>query len=212
MSRVESILGSMGEDFATSRAKLATIETELANQKASIVSVEANWKYGLEEVKQSIAQIALRLEERDKASSGSRLTMATIVVSVGIAVVGANAFYVQSSISQSVSPLEARVTGLERMLADHHDLEERSARSTAADARSEIDRSDLNRRMAVQEDRLSKSIAEQRAEDAKLESAFTEAETQFKGLTGQVYYLWRQVTGTEYPVIPRENPMGSIQR
>lgn len=217
LTRMENTLASMGEAFAGFREELATIKSEQANQKQQIIGVENDWKTGLDSVNRSIdtkldgvneaiRDIGKRLQERDKPKTTFYISaFSTLLVLLSL-LTGVAVFFVNSSIKGETTPLMQRVAGLEQLTADHRELEDKTTRSREADARSETDRSELNRRVEVAEGELSKNIAMNRERFATLQAGFVENETQFKNLTAMVYYMWSQVFGKSYPVIPRETP------
>jgi len=219
LSRVENVLSDMGNTFTLFREELATIKTEQANQKQQIVNIEADWKIGLQnvgvsidnkmlDVTRSIDKISAKIEEKDKPRTSLWIAAFSVLLVVASSIATVGSFFVTSSIREAVVPLQQKVSGLEQLTANHHDLEDRTSRSREADARSETDRQELNRRLATVESALSDSNALTKQQLATLQAGFVENETQFKNLTGQVYVLWDKIFGRPYPIIPREVPVG----
>jgi predicted nucleic acid-binding Zn-ribbon protein len=116
-------------------------------------------------------------------------------------------FFVQSTIREETTPLKQEVAQLQQITSNIRVIEDSAIKSATADARSEQDRNEINRRLKSDEDELNDMRAKSSERFANLSAGFTESETQFKNLMSLVYYLWDQVTGHSFPIVPREAPM-----
>lgn len=206
LGRMETTLSEMGEMFVGFRTELATIKAEQANQKEQIRGIEVDWKTGFEGVNQSINRIVSKIDERDRPKTAFWISAFSALFVVFSSLIGVGVFFVQSSIRESVTPLQQNVASLQQLTSNLHDIEDKAIRSREADVRSETDRTELNRRLNVLEGAQATSLATNREVFAGLQAGFTENETQFKNLVGMVYYLWAKVFGQSYPIIPRETP------
>jgi hypothetical protein len=205
--RVEATLVDMSKGFGLFREELATIRTEQGNQKSLISNMEIDWRSSLETVNQSVKELALRFDEREKPKTSLWISGAATFGVIVSSLVGVAVFFVDSSIRDATAPLASRLSAIEQLTTDHRELEDRTSRSQASDARSEIDRQELNRRITFLEGAVASSTAQRREEVAALQAGFVESETQFKNLTAMVYYIWNKVFGSAYPIVPRETPI-----
>ncbi len=197
---------SSAQSLARMENALSAMGAEQALQKQQIQSIEAGWQTGLENVNAAIERISARIEEHDKPKTSlgvSAFSAGFVAVS---SLTGVAVFFVQSSIRESTLPITQRVASLEASTAGLHEMGEKVIRSSEADARSAVDRADINRRVDLLEANASASLASSRERYASLIAGSVEVETQFKALTGLVHYLWLEVLGKPYPVIPRESP------
>lgn len=206
LGRMETTLAAMGEMFVGFRTELATIKLEQANQKEQIRGIEVDWKTGFDGVNQSISRIVSKIEERDKPKTASWIAGFSAMFLVTTSVTGVAVFFVQSSIREAVMPMTQNISSLQQLTSNFHDTENKAILSREADQRSETDRNEINRRLSVIENAQATNLATSRQTFAELKAGFTENETQFKNLVGMVYYLWAEVFGKAYPVIPRETP------
>lgn len=215
LGRLESSLTSMSENFSTYRDDVATLKIQQANQAAQMTSMGADWKASVQNITSAfqsemskigadIGRVTDRLNERDKPRRELWIGVSTAAIAFLSMFTVAAAFFVNAEIGSAIAPLVQQQTALNQMVPKIHDLDSSSIRSTAADARSEQDRAELNRRLSIIEGNFAAGLAERREQVARLEAERVEIETQFKNLTSQTYYLWGQVMGSPYPIIPRE--------
>ena len=207
LSRMEGALNKMSEIFGTFREELATIKTEQEGQRRQILAIEADWKEGFSTVNQAIGKLSTRMEERDKPRTSFWVSAFSVMFLVMSSMITVGVFFVQSTIREETTPLKQQVAQLAQATSNLRDIENSTVRSTTADARSEQDRADINRRLAIDEGEIVAIKAKSAEGFTSLQAGFTESETQFKNLIGLVYYLWNQVTGHPFPIIPREAPV-----
>lgn len=215
LGRLESSLTSMSENFSTYRDDVATLKIQQANQQSQTTAMAADWKASVQgitatfqseisKIGADIGRVTDRLNERDKPRRELWIGISTAAIAFLSMFTVAAAFFVNAEIGSAIAPLVQQQTALNQLIPKIHELDGSSIRSTQADARSEQDRTELNRRLGVLEGNFSTGLSERREQVARLDAQRVEIETQFKNLTGQTYYLWGKVMGEPYPVIPRE--------
>jgi hypothetical protein len=215
LGRLESSLTNMAENFSTYRDDVATLKIQQANQQTQMTNLAADWKASVQNITATfhseiskigadISRVTDRLNERDKPRRELWIGISTAAIAFLSMFTVAAAFFVNAEIGSAIAPLVQQQTALNQIVPKVNDLATSAIRSTQADARSEQDRTELNRRIGVLEGNFAIGQSERREQVARLEAERVEIETQFKNLTGQTYYLWAEVTGKPYPIIPRE--------
>lgn len=215
LGRLESSLTAMSDNFSTYRDDVATLKIQQANQGAQMTAMGADWKTSVQNITATfqsemskigadIGRVTDRLNERDKPRRELWIGISTAAIAFLSMFTVAAAFFVNAEIGSAIAPLVQQQTAMNQMIPKIHELDTSSIRSTQADARSEQDRTELNRRMSILESSFASGLSERRAQIATLEAERVEIETQFKNLTSQTYYLWGRVMGDPYPIIPRE--------
>jgi hypothetical protein len=198
LGRLESSISSLSDSFAVYRDDVATLKIQLANHQSQTAAMAADWKSSVQGISTTFQA------EVDKIGADIWIGM----ISAGIAFMSiftaAAAFFVNAEIGTAIAPIVQQQAAINLLIPQMHDLELASLRSTQADTRSEQDRGELNRRMTVMENSFATGLAERREQIAHLESGRVEIETQFKNLTGLVYYLWHKLMGDAFPIVPRE--------
>jgi hypothetical protein len=215
LGRLESSISSLSDSFAVYRDDVATLKIQLANHQSQTAAMAADWKSSVQGISTTfqaevdkigadISRVSDRLNEKEKPRRDIWIGM----ISAGIAFMSiftaAAAFFVNAEIGTAIAPIVQQQAAINLLIPQMHDLELASLRSTQADTRSEQDRGELNRRMTVMENSFATGLAERREQIAHLESGRVEIETQFKNLTGLVYYLWHKLMGDAFPIVPRE--------
>lgn len=215
LGRLESSLSSMSDNFSTYRDDVATLKIQQANQQSQMTAMAADWKTSVQAITATfqseiskigadIGRVTDRLNERDKPRRELWIGVSTAAIAFLSMFTVAAAFFVNAEIGSAIAPLVQQQTALNQVVPKVNELSISSIRSTQADARSEQDRTEINRRLALIEGNFADGLSERRSQIARLEAERVEIETQFKNLTGQTYYLWAHVMGEPYPVIPRE--------
>lgn len=215
LGRLESSLSSMSDNFSTYRDDVATLKIQQANQQSQMTAMAADWKTSVQAITATfqseiskigadIGRVTDRLNERDKPRRELWIGVSTAAIAFLSMFTVAAAFFVNAEIGSAIAPLVQQQTALNQVVPKVNELSISSIRSAQADARSEQDRTEINRRLALIEGNFADGLSERRSQIARLEAERVEIETQFKNLTGQTYYLWAHVMGEPYPVIPRE--------
>lgn len=207
LDRMELSLGKMSETFGTFREELATIKSEQDGQRRQIIEIESDWKSGLESVNQAIGKLSARMEERDKPKIGFWVSSFSVLFLVMTSMITVGVFFVQSTIREETTPLRQQISQVQQATSNLREIENSATRSTTADARSEQDRSEINRRLTADELEIATMQAKSAERFTSLGAGFIENETQFKNLMSLVYYLWNQVTKSPFPIVPREAPL-----
>lgn len=215
LGRLEESLGRMNDNFSTQRDDVAALKLQQTHLQQQIANMSTDWKSDLQEITSSfrrdltdvatsIERITSKLEARKISAASWGAIVAVALTFVGMFTVAA-AFFVNAEIANAIAPLVQNQTTIGQIIQPFHDMEIASARSTAADVRSDTDRAELNRRMSKVEDAVAVETAQRREQNATLNSNRIEIETQFKNLTGQLYWLWHKQFGDQYPIVPRES-------
>lgn len=223
MVRVEATLGKLTDQVGVFQTELTRIKSAQEDQQRQIFQIETGTKSTLDEIKEMVAAQTAKMDERvtsihttmeDRARPkwGFWISTISLLATVLGSVIWVGVYFVNVNIRDETSPLEHKVAQLEQLTSDHRELEDRTLASRNADAKSEQDRAELNRRVAVTENELNQLKNEMAVRFAAAATAAVEVETQFKDLRGMTHYLWRDVEGKDYPIIPRETPslMGAI--
>ena len=149
LNRMEGALNKMSEIFGTFREELATIKTEQEGQRRQIINIEADWKEGFNTVNQAISKLATRMEERDKPRTSFWVSAFSVLFLVMSSMITVGVFFVQSTIREETTPLKQEVAQLQQITSNIRVIEDSAIRSATADARSEQDRGEINRRLEV---------------------------------------------------------------
>jgi peptidoglycan hydrolase CwlO-like protein len=215
LTRLEASLGAITEGFQSYRDDVSQLKLQQQHQQTQMQELAQDFKTDLGTIAASfrseMEKFAVQIGHIAEKIEGKRIGVGVWTSILGVVFVffslftAAAAFFVNAEISNAIAPLVQFQAQMTQMLPNIRESELASTRSTQADARSEIDRSELNRRVGVLESKMADESAQRREQFSALNAGRVEIETQFKNLTQMTYYLWHKTMGETFPIVPRED-------
>jgi septal ring factor EnvC (AmiA/AmiB activator) len=218
LARLETDLRAISGGFSSYRDDVASLKLQQGHQqteitriatdvKSDMMALSTSFRSEIDKISVQISMVVQKIDGR-RVGTGAWVSIAGVVIVFVGMFMAAAAFFVNAEIANATASQTQALAALSGLPAIVHELELSTSRSTQADARSETDRNDLNRRMGKLENDVATEVAQRREDSASFRSSSVEIETQFKSITQQLYYLWAKVMGDPYPIMSsRETPV-----
>lgn len=214
LARLETDIRSITTGFSTYRDDVQRLTVQQGHQerqmnamtvdfKTDLATLTSSFRSDMDKVSTQMGMIVDKIEGKRIGTGGWALIAGT---ALGFMVAAASIilFMNNAQITTAMNPVNQFIAQNAHLGDIVHAIEMSAANSHSADIQSQVDRSELNRRMGRAEDGLVTEVTQRKEESAMATASRVEIETQFKNLTGQVYYLWHKVTGDSYPLVSRE--------